>query len=398
MNPINTNNMGFTLTVKDYQNMSTKDKNDFDTVKDLILLNGENIQYISDETLLSFNRESMIDIILTSMKFDQSNIWFVSDKVIGRIIHQIVEKYPDSIKWINVNNATTNGSEMVFYTLLKNGDGMALKYFHESLRDRHMIVKIAMHQSGYPFQFASDRLKNDKKFVLEQVVNRYGYMLNYVSDELKTDKEVVMAAVTSMRCNRWVFSYCSDVLKADKEFVKQIIAVSPGSVRYISDELRNNESYMKELIEINKQIKNYIDLSYIQIRKEIKEIRQNKKVENEQSEKVNERVDDLIISTEFDETTLIIKPCKDQLVIIPKLHSVVDLFIKEINHDITIELINRLPNLRAVYTNTESTTFRDGLFVQNFDEYVEDIKKTYEFKIQSLELKMEKEISELAIE
>jgi hypothetical protein len=45
-------------------------------------------------------------------------------------------------------------------------------------------------------EFASDILKNDKKFVLE-AVKKCGYALWYVSDELRNDENIVLEAVKS---------------------------------------------------------------------------------------------------------------------------------------------------------------------------------------------------------
>lgn len=365
--------------VKNYQNLEQKSKEDPELLKTMLNIEPESIQYISDETFMKLQRDELFNVIKTALDKDYSLVWFISDKIIGRIIFRIAECYPDAIKYINVNNTTCAHSEMVFYKILSSGDGMALRYLPKECIGKKSYIKAALHLNGYPFQFASLKIKNDKEFVLNHVVNRYGYVLNYVSDELRNDKDVVKAAVSSMTCNRWVFSYASDALRSDKEFIKEIISISPGSIRYICNDLKNDESFLRELIEINKYVKNYMDLSWIKIRKEIESIRTN----------------DLVISPNYSESKLVIKAKPKQLVIIPKLPSVTELVIKDINHGITIDLINRLPNLKKIYTNSESKSFREDIEVVNIDKHVERIKQEYEEKIKNLEEMMEKEINNL---
>jgi len=78
--------------------------------------------------------------------------------------------------------------------MIRKTHGGAFKYAQYFHDDRTMILLAIAERSWY-FEYASDRLKNNKKYVLEAIVKTKGHAFDYVSNELKDDKEVALAAV-----------------------------------------------------------------------------------------------------------------------------------------------------------------------------------------------------------
>ena len=126
----------------------------------------------------------------------------------------------------------------------------SLKYMSEELKNNKDIIFEAARNNCYILEYDSeyvsnkmksdkellDRLKNDKKFMIQAAGSLIG--LQYASDAIKSDKDVVLAAVQR---NGRSLRYASDDLKNDKDVVLAAISQYGGALSYVGDELLKND-------------------------------------------------------------------------------------------------------------------------------------------------------------
>ena len=104
--------------------------------------------------------------------------------------------------------------------VMQNGGGQALKFASEALRNDKEVVLAAVKQNGYALHFASEKLKNNKDFVLDCIKQHphfsytIGRLTSTISKQLSNDKDVIMAAVNNYGL---ALEYASERLKDDKK-------------------------------------------------------------------------------------------------------------------------------------------------------------------------------------
>ena len=94
-----------------------------------------------------------------------------------------------------------------------NRDGMILKDVSDEFKNDIYIVLQAIKQNIKALQYASDDLKNYKKFILN-AIRTNGLVLEFVIDKFKNDRDIVSAAVEQ---NGHALQYASDDLQHDVE-------------------------------------------------------------------------------------------------------------------------------------------------------------------------------------
>jgi hypothetical protein len=148
----------------------------------------------------------------------------------------------DFVKWV----ITASGS-------IKNILNFASERVRNELKDDKNALMAALKSNWYPsktvLQYASDRLRDDKDFVLEQVGSN-GDVLEYASNRLKDDEEVVLAAILS---DLSALKYASDRLKDDKEFFLSLVKINYYTLKYASDRLRSDINFCIECAKIDKK-------------------------------------------------------------------------------------------------------------------------------------------------
>lgn len=121
-----------------------------------------------------------------------------------------------------------------------------LKHAQYEIVDDNEIVLEAINQYGMAIAHASDRLKNDRSFILHSLKTlqkTYCDNRHFFKDDLlqfNNDKEIALEAVKAMLN---VFPHLSDTLKNDKDIVLAAIIKEEGSdcLEYASKKLRDNE-------------------------------------------------------------------------------------------------------------------------------------------------------------
>jgi len=127
----------------------------------------------------------------------------------------------------------------------------------KEINDNINVILFAMEHDLKSFKYASSRLKNDKKTLLE--LSNKPFVLEYASNILKDDKEVVLAHTINSHLlrhhryydlNNFPFNFASDNLKDDKEFVIELKEI-PHVFEYVSDRLKKDEEIIREFVMVN---------------------------------------------------------------------------------------------------------------------------------------------------
>ena len=113
--------------------------------------------------------------------------------------------------------------------------GEALEYAPEKLRNDREIVLAAVKQNAKALEYASSELKNDKEVVLE-VVKQMGCLIHLASEGLRNNKEIVLTAVKN---NGYALRFASKELQNDKEVVLEAVKKWGPSLEYASEELQH---------------------------------------------------------------------------------------------------------------------------------------------------------------
>jgi hypothetical protein len=99
--------------------------------------------------------------------------------------------------------------------------------------DKEFVLRIIKeHPRKYPIDWGNlpYKLQNDKEIVIE-LVKRNGYLLNYLYDDLINDEEIVLKAIENID---YSLKYASIRLRQDKEFILKAVKVNPLSLHYAS--------------------------------------------------------------------------------------------------------------------------------------------------------------------
>ena len=89
------------------------------------------------------------------------------------------------------------------------------------------------------YLYISDRLKNDKKFILNIILIN-PYILKHVNSEMKNNYDIVLAAVTCNIGYGEILLFASDKLKDNYDIVLAAVNHSGGELQYASDKLKDN--------------------------------------------------------------------------------------------------------------------------------------------------------------
>ncbi|WP_257287590.1 MULTISPECIES: DUF4116 domain-containing protein, partial [unclassified Endozoicomonas] len=96
-------------------------------------------------------------------------------------------------------------------------------------------------------QYASQRVRNDKVFVLP-AISEHPAELRYLSEELRNDVDVVKAAVAEYPK---ALCHASERIRSDKNIIESLMAVNVDTLRYANNTLLNDREYMLNLIAQN---------------------------------------------------------------------------------------------------------------------------------------------------
>ena len=187
------------------------------------------------------------------IKFISKDLLDNRDFILG-----LVAKFNYGINLEYLSSNLRKDREVVLAAVTNSGHN--LEYASEELRDDNEIVHLAIKNSGYEvFKYASDRLKNDKPFILK-ILTYFSYSLYFVSETLCDDREVVLTAV---KHNGDVFDAASERLRNDREIALTAIGkAEDGSgrpFRDVGDELRHDRQFILDAMNVEPWVFTYLD-------------------------------------------------------------------------------------------------------------------------------------------
>ncbi|MBA3723054.1 MAG: DUF4116 domain-containing protein [Parachlamydiaceae bacterium] len=165
------------------------------------------------------------EVVIEALKIDGMALEFVSEylKKDSEVVKHAVVKNGLALRFAHPDLRKV--VQIVSYAMFNNLS--AMQYVDPILYDNKVIIGDAVYidskeknkNNTSSFRYATERLKGDKKFVLEMVA-KCGTALEFASDALKNDREVVLAAVTKSPS---AIKFASPALQAD-EAIKKLSA------------------------------------------------------------------------------------------------------------------------------------------------------------------------------
>jgi hypothetical protein len=125
---------------------------------------------------------------------------------------------------------TIQGDTEFFRTVVKL-NGLVLDSASNELKENRELVLDASIENPFALQFASDKLKGDKTFIL---------------DAIDTIKKKSLSSDTSLP-----LKFASDKLKEDRDFISKIIKINPLALQYASNELRGDRDLVLVAVKLN---------------------------------------------------------------------------------------------------------------------------------------------------
>lgn len=150
---------------------------------------------------------------------------------------------------------------ILFNDSLEAKYGCPFEYVPEVFRDDEEVVTIAISEDPNALQFASERLKSSREFILEAIgINPYN--LIHASHDLLNDKILIRDALSGSagwlvyaiydpECKRLfcdegrlygneIFEHLNDDLKADREFILEMVKLRGFAFINIREDLKND--------------------------------------------------------------------------------------------------------------------------------------------------------------
>ncbi|MDD7805518.1 MAG: DUF4116 domain-containing protein [Endozoicomonas sp. (ex Botrylloides leachii)] len=266
----------------DCQYASDRLKNDQKFINEAVKINGYTLAYFSDTV------RDDIDVVKTACNSDACALQYASDRLREdkSIVLAAVSKRGIALKY--ASDKLKNDPDVFIAAI--NQDYRAYNYAGSAWKQNREAVLAAVKGSRHPyilrdilrdigknikddaeiiseaikvspnFYYASDRLKNDKKFVMEALSRYSSAIFSYVSNPLKEDHEVVLAALRRYDEINDIFfplRFAHSNLLSDENFITEAVKLTPKALDYASDELRNNSSFVKKLLHIDNRVLSY---------------------------------------------------------------------------------------------------------------------------------------------
>jgi hypothetical protein len=125
---------------------------------------------------------------------------------------QYSQKALESLAKFLINYDSLKDDKQFF---LDNDIGFIFEYASDRIKNDREAVLAAIKYNRNVLRYASDEMKNDREIVIAAVKN-WGLALQYASKNLRADKEIVLAA---MKQNSLAFKYADEALKTDKDIL-----------------------------------------------------------------------------------------------------------------------------------------------------------------------------------
>jgi hypothetical protein len=197
------------------------------------------------------------DVVLKAVINDGLALQFASKELQDDkdVVSQAINNDAVSLKFASKN--LQNDKDIVLPAIIKNG--LVLQFASKDLQNNIECVINAVSNYGGSLEFASKKLKNDKNVVSTAVIN-IGIALQFASKELQDDNEIVINAIGNY--GGLALEFASERLKNNKKIVFQAFKCDNNQfiLYFANKELFNDIKFVLKLLKYNSTILKIIKL------------------------------------------------------------------------------------------------------------------------------------------
>lgn len=164
----------------------------------------------------------------------------IRDLVIERMMKDGMNLQMEDEKW-------KNDVQVVTAAVQQNCE--SLQFASERLRnDEQIILPMVNRKTAKILKFIGQELNRDRQFIMK-CINQYAWSLEHLSYEWKDAKDVVLAAVNKS-CGACL-AFASDRLRNDREFVMLCITINAMSLQFLGDKLKHDRDFILSAMKVN---------------------------------------------------------------------------------------------------------------------------------------------------
>ena len=256
---INFSNVGY---------LSTRLQNDKEVALAVLAENEYTFEYLGDKlkkdkefVVLAYKEDSEVASYMDeSLKSDRAFIWKLIKLKAFNIMKYLNPKFQDDEEIVSYLLEYDYDAMQYASERLKNSRKFALKAMQkqpysinylEVFQDDPEFLEIAL-KAGYGLKYATKEQKINKALVMK-VIAINSHALEYADELLRDDKELVSFAIKSGSYG-YELDYASGRLKKDKELVLQAIKKNGGAFRYVDKSLEDDRAFILEAVKVSASI------------------------------------------------------------------------------------------------------------------------------------------------
>lgn len=148
--------------------------------------------------------------------------------------------------------------------------GETLNYFADEIRDDYELVKLALTTYGSAYFAASSRLQNNPELKMLAVTNDCA-VFKMLSEKDRDNPDIALAAISdrsdesrTFNNEAGIFCFVSERLKNDRDFVLRAIKLKPDILPFLSPQLQNDELVIAEAVKHDNSVLQFIADKYRQ--------------------------------------------------------------------------------------------------------------------------------------
>lgn len=234
-------------------------KNDLEFIKHLIDLFGYDIlKYCNSSILKQFRDDKNFEKHINSLPTKTFNpqiktltgLWGEQYSDNEEQALYIIERY-NNTEFCNVSDRLKNDKNFVLKVMQING--LLLKDLTDKFKDDEEIVFTAVKDNRLAFEYASERLRNNRELAL-LAVKKDGQPLSWIGKELSNDKEIVLTAIDNWGAS---LGAVGKELCDDKEVIMKAVERVGWNLSYASNRLKDDIEVVKMAIK-----NDYYNLEY----------------------------------------------------------------------------------------------------------------------------------------
>lgn len=161
------------------------------------------------------------------------------------VMYAAVKRNPNAFEFASPR--LRDDKKLAIMAVSGKGMGFLLRFVSQRLRDDYQVVMAAIRGDGFALEYASEKLK-DNDDVVKTALEYNGRTLKYASERIKSDKNMVLLAVSGGYDNGYGLEYASEELKKDKDVVIAAVSSTGGVLEYASENLKRDKDVVKAAV------------------------------------------------------------------------------------------------------------------------------------------------------